>query len=153
MEVFTHFVMISRQYAVFGVCHVLCIHRDLYLSLPVNLTQIYETAIYDAEYEHLPLLCTSQHPLRLLLSLFSATGAPDMASLRTEFRSIDSTRHGPYFRGYCGEHESEYQGTTQLAGTSFGKLVIPFICLILSYCSIHCHADWIRGSCASSGST
>jgi hypothetical protein len=57
--------------------------------------------------------------LQLIFS--SATGAPDMASLRTEFRSIESTEHGPYYRGYCGEHESEYQGTTQLAGTSLGK--------------------------------
>jgi hypothetical protein len=50
-----------------------------------------------------------------------------MASLRTEFRSTESTRHGPYFRGYCGEHESEYQGTIQLAGNSLRKLAIPFV--------------------------
>jgi hypothetical protein len=50
-----------------------------------------------------------------------------MASLRTEFHSIENKQHGPYFMGYCGEHESEYEGTTQLAGTSLGRLFISFI--------------------------
>lgn len=53
-----------------------------------------------------------------------------MAILRSEFRSIESIEHGPYFRGYCGEHESEYQGTTQLSGSLLSKLVISFIRLL-----------------------
>jgi hypothetical protein len=53
-----------------------------------------------------------------------------MASLRARFRSIESIQHGPYFRGYFGEHESEYPGTTQLAGASAGKLVAFVIRLL-----------------------
>ena len=45
-----------------------------------------------------------------------------MAEIRNQFRSVERTQHGPYFRGYCGEHESEYQGVTQLAGSSLGKI-------------------------------
>lgn len=53
------------------------------------------------------------------LLIFSvATGTPDMDSLRREFRSIESTQRGPYFRGYCGEHASEHCGVVQLAGSS-----------------------------------
>jgi hypothetical protein len=47
-----------------------------------------------------------------------------MARLRNQFRSIESTQQGPYFRGYCGEHESEYQGAIQLAGTPLGNAII-----------------------------
>jgi hypothetical protein len=89
----------------------------------VNLTQVYETATYDSEYAHLPVLCKFQvsYLCILLLNLPAAAGAPDMAELRNQIRSIDRTQHGPYFRGYCGEHESEYHGITQLAGNSFGE--------------------------------
>jgi hypothetical protein len=70
----------------------------------------------------------SQKEIRPLFIFSLATGgAPDMASLRDEFRSLESTLHGPYFRGYCGEHESEYEGTMQLAGTPLRKLIMePF---------------------------
>ena len=51
-----------------------------------------------------------------------------MASLRTRFRSIETTERGPYFREYCGEHESDNQGIVQLAGTgASGKFYILFI--------------------------
>jgi hypothetical protein len=53
-----------------------------------------------------------------LLICSVVTGAPDMDSLRREFRSIESTQRGPYFRGYCGEHASEHCGVVQLAGFS-----------------------------------
>ena len=46
-----------------------------------------------------------------------------MASLRDEFRYLESALHGAYFRGYCGEHESECDGAIQLAGTPLCKLV------------------------------
>ena len=66
--------------------------------------------------------------LGLLLIYSPATGdVPDMERLRSQFRTIESTRRGPYFRGYCGEHESEYHGTIQLAGASLverGTLII-----------------------------
>jgi hypothetical protein len=45
-----------------------------------------------------------------------AIGAPDMDRLRRQFRSTESTKCGPYFRGYCGEHTSEHGETVQLAG-------------------------------------
>ena len=122
--------------AAFEVCHSLTRTTLCTNIFPVNLTKICQTATHESDYEHLPLLGMSLHLFtRLLLILSSATGAPDMASLRNEFRSIAST-HGPYFRGYCGEHESEYQGTTQLAGASLGRLLISiFICLIPSHYS------------------
>jgi hypothetical protein len=45
-----------------------------------------------------------------------------MAGLRDQFVPVGS---GPYFRGYCGEHESDYRGVTQLAGALIGKPVVP----------------------------
>jgi hypothetical protein len=121
------------RYAVFEVCHSLTRITLCTNIFPVNLTEICQTAMHESDYEHLPLLGMSLHLFtRLLLILPSATGVPDMASLRNEFCSIGSTQHGPYFRGYCGEHKSEYQGTTQLAGAPLGRLLIYFIHLFNS---------------------
>ena len=129
-----HFVMAIRLYAAFEVCRFLTTPIALvYLRFSVNLTQIYQTATHESEYEHLPILGMSLHLFGLLLIFSPATGVPDMACLRTDFRSIRSTQHGPYFRGYCGEHESEYQGTTQLAGTPLGRLSISFIHVLDSH--------------------
>lgn len=60
----------------------------------------------------------------LFLNWSAAIGAPNMAEIRNRFSSAGS---GPYFRGYCGEHQSEYQDVTQLAGGDFGvgKSVVP----------------------------
>jgi hypothetical protein len=74
----------------------------------------------------------SQHPFQLLLIFSLASGVPDMATLRSEFRSAESSQQGPLFRGYCGEHESEYQGITQLARTLPGEFVIAVIHLLNS---------------------
>ena len=56
-------------------------------------------------------------------SVYVAAGAPNIAELRGQFSSVGS---GPYFRGYCGEHESDYQEITQLAGNFLGKPVVPY---------------------------
>ena len=51
-----------------------------------------------------------------------------MATLRDRFLSIETTERGPYFRGYCGEHETIHEGIVQLAGNGIsGKLFILFI--------------------------
>jgi hypothetical protein len=93
-------------------------------NFPVNLSRVHETASYESEYDHLPALSRSFVLCRLSLICSVATSAPDMARLRNQFRSIEGTQPGPYFRGYCGEHESEYQGAVQLAGTTPGKIII-----------------------------
>lgn len=91
--------------------------------LPVNLSRVYETAIYGSEYTNLPVRCMSSKQIPNFYSaIFVAAGTPNMAGLRDQFLSVGS---GPYFRGYCGEHESEYQETTQLAGDSLGKPSTP----------------------------
>ena len=95
----------------------------------VNLSQAYETAIYESEYDHLPShrnFSTLRLSSERLLIRSVATCAPDMDGLRRQFRSTESTQRGPYFRGYCGEHVSEHCGIVQLAGFSSaeGNLLI-----------------------------
>lgn len=132
-EVFMHFVITIRRHAAFEVCPSLAIPIALvyltFFSQPdSNLSKCHVRVGVWAS----PSSWYALHLFRLLLIFSPATGVPDMRSLRTGFRSIESTQHGPYFRGYCGEHESEYQGTTQLAGTPLCRLLISFIDVLTS---------------------
>jgi hypothetical protein len=62
--------MIIHRYADFEVGHALIIRCTVYLFFLVDLTQIYQTAVYESEYEHLSFLCMSQHLFRLQLIFF-----------------------------------------------------------------------------------
>jgi len=41
-----------------------------------------------------------------------------MGSITAPFLTSRPFEDGPYFEGYCGEHEYEYPGVVHLAGTS-----------------------------------
>lgn len=61
-------------------------------------------------------------PHKLVLMIELATGnAPDMGTLRDQFRGSDHLMPGPYFFGYCGEYQAQHPGIVQLAGCSLAE--------------------------------
>jgi hypothetical protein len=63
------------------------------LTLLVNLTQLYESAVLESDYSHLPLLCIT------LPLIEPATGnAPNMRTLRDQFRNKNG---GPDTNHHC----------------------------------------------------
>ena len=48
---------------------------------------------------------------------------PSMDAITRAFLMSMSMEDGLYFQDYCGEHESMYPGTSQLAGTINGTII------------------------------
>ena len=47
-----------------------------------------------------------------------------MDTILTTFHDQNIQEAGPYFEGYCGEHQQDYPGLEQLAGLDTGGKVV-----------------------------
>jgi hypothetical protein len=89
----------------------------------VNLAQKFRTALLESDYAHLPTLGKSTtHFISIVLTCFlyilGSGLLPSMGGyLAAFFLSAAIQEDAPYFEGYFGEHQMDYPGVEQLAGT------------------------------------
>ncbi|KAF8804229.1 hypothetical protein BYT27DRAFT_7259410 [Phlegmacium glaucopus] len=88
-----------------GRVYALCHSTPSKCGFRMNLSELYHSALLKSEFNHLPTLTVNP-------------AGPDMEVLLTAFRTGSHMGRAPYFEGYCGEHETKYVGTVQLAGAS-----------------------------------
>ncbi|KAJ2932076.1 hypothetical protein H1R20_g5016, partial [Candolleomyces eurysporus] len=77
----------------------------------VNLSNVYRNGQLVSAYSNLPLLNSGR--------------APQTACMEVEFNVKYAGQKGPYFKGYAGEHVSDYEGCVQLKGTSLTFISQP----------------------------